>query len=63
LTDLPLHGVQTTLVPAGGATIVEFRPKAPGDYTLVDHALIRIDKGAMGSLIVTGPLSKIKLET
>jgi copper-containing nitrite reductase len=57
LTDLPLHGVQTTLVPAGGTSIVEFSPKAPGDYTLVDHALLHIDKGAIGTLTATGPLS------
>jgi nitrite reductase (NO-forming) len=51
----PNTNVQTTLVPAGGATIVEFTLQVPGSYTLVDHALARaINKGAAGVLTVTG---------
>jgi nitrite reductase (NO-forming) len=47
--------VQTTLVPAGGATIVEFKVQVPGSYTLVDHALGRaLAKGTVAQLIVTG---------
>lgn len=47
--------VQTTLVPAGGATWVEFTVDVPGDYLLVDHAITRaVDKGALGILTVTG---------
>ena len=53
-TNLVLENVQTTLVPAGGATIVEFTPEVPGTYILVDHALARLDKGAWGTLIVNG---------
>lgn len=48
------HNVQTTNVPAGGATIVEFTVDYPGKYVLVDHALMRTDKGAWGVLEVTG---------
>ncbi len=48
------ENVQTTLVPAGGATIVEFGVQYPGKYILVDHALARLDKGAWGVLEVTG---------
>ncbi len=48
------HNVQTTLVPAGGATIVEFTADVPGTYVLVDHALARMDKGAWGTLTVVG---------
>lgn len=48
------HNVQTTNVPAGGATIVEFKVDYPGNYVLVDHALMRTDKGAWGILSVTG---------
>jgi nitrite reductase (NO-forming) len=48
------HNVQTTNVPAGGATIVEFTVDYPGNYVLVDHALMRTDKGAWGVLTVTG---------
>jgi nitrite reductase (NO-forming) len=48
--------VQTTLVPAGGATIVEFKFDVPGTYTLVDHALGRaLDKGAVAQIKVSGP--------
>jgi nitrite reductase (NO-forming) len=47
--------VQTTLIPAGGAAIVEFRVDVPGRYLLVDHSLSRaLDKGAVGALIVSG---------
>lgn len=49
-----LHNVQTTLVPAGGATITEFTVEYPGNYMLVDHALSRLDKGAWGMLEVSG---------
>ncbi|MYM27557.1 nitrite reductase, copper-containing [Duganella sp. CY15W] len=48
--------VQTTMVPAGGSTIVEFTPKVPGNLTLVDHSLTRaFNKGAIGLLSVSGP--------
>ena len=50
----PLKNVQTTLVPAGGASMVEFQVDYPGNYVLVDHALTRIDRGAWGVLNVTG---------
>ena len=47
--------VQTTLVPAGGATMVDFKVEVPGTYVLVDHALSRaFNKGALGMLKVTG---------
>ena len=50
------ENVQTTLVPAGGATWVEFTVDVPGDYLLVDHAISRtIDRGALAILTVTGP--------
>lgn len=55
LTSPPLTDVQTTLVPAGGATVVDFTLREPGNYMLVDHALARIDRGAWGVLHVTGP--------
>lgn len=55
----PNTNVQTTLVPAGGSTIVEFTLQVPGSYTLVDHALARaLDKGAAGVLTVTGDQDK-----
>jgi nitrite reductase (NO-forming) len=51
----PLRNVQTTLVPAGGATMVEFQVNVPGTFVLVDHSLTRVEKGAIGELIVEGP--------
>jgi len=49
--------VQTTTVPAGGATIVEFKLEVPGRYILVDHALSRLERGLAGFLVVDGPAS------
>jgi FtsP/CotA-like multicopper oxidase with cupredoxin domain len=48
------RNVQTTLVPSGGATIVEFTINVPGDYLLVDHSIFRIDKGAIGMIRAVG---------
>lgn len=50
----PTKNVQTTLVPSGSASVVEFRVDVPGDYTLVDHAIFRIIRGAAGVLHVDG---------
>src|SRR4029453_3902010 len=51
----PATNVQTTSVPAGGATIVEFKLEVPGRYILVDHALSRLERGLAGFLVVEGP--------
>jgi nitrite reductase (NO-forming) len=49
------HNVQTTLVPPGGAAIVEFRTEVPASVLLVDHAITRVfNKGALAELKVTG---------
>jgi nitrite reductase (NO-forming) len=51
----PRRNVQTTLVPAGGAAIVEFKVDVPGRFLLVDHSISRaMDKGALGSIVVKG---------
>lgn len=55
LTAAPLTDVQTTLVPPGGAAMVEFDLEVPGRYILVDHALSRAERGLAGHLIVEGP--------
>jgi nitrite reductase (NO-forming) len=48
--------VQTTMVPAGGSTVVDFKLEVPGTYVLVDHSLSRaFNKGAIGMLKATGP--------
>lgn len=49
------ENVQTTLIPAGGAAIVEFKVDVPGDLVLVDHSIFRaFNKGALGILEVEG---------
>jgi nitrite reductase (NO-forming) len=53
-TNTIKQNVQTTLVPAGGATMVEFKVDYPGKFLLVDHALSRAGKGLVGALEVTG---------
>lgn len=52
---VPDTNVQTTLVPSGSASIVEFKAEVPGAYVLVDHSIFRIDRGAAGVLAVEGP--------
>ena len=50
------HNIQTTVIPPGGAAIVELQVQVPGTYVLVDHALFRsFNKGALGMLKVEGP--------
>jgi len=53
-TNTVKDNVQTTLVPAGGATIVDFKVQHPGKYILVDHALSRAGKGLAGVMEVKG---------
>ena len=49
------ENVQSTVIPAGGAVIVEFKADIPGSYTLVDHSIFRaFNKGALGQLKVEG---------
>jgi len=48
------HNVQTTLIPAAGSSIVEFKVDVPGDYLMLDHSIFRVAKGAVGILSVTG---------
>ena len=55
LTSPPLTDVQTTVVPPGGATMVEFTVDVPGKYILVDHAISRVERGLAGYLMVEGP--------
>jgi nitrite reductase (NO-forming) len=51
----PNSNVQTTLIPAGGAAVVDFKVQVPGTYILVDHSIFRaFNKGALGMLKVAG---------
>lgn len=53
------ENVQTTLVPAGGSAIVEFKLDTDGTYILVDHSIFRtFNKGSLGMLKVEGPSNK-----
>ncbi len=56
----PMHNVQTTTVPAGGAAVMDFKVDVPGTYVLADHALSRaFNKGAIGMLKVSGPADRV----
>ena len=53
------ENVQTTLIPAGGAAIMDFRLEVPGSYVLVDHSIFRaFNKGALAILKADGPENK-----
>jgi nitrite reductase (NO-forming) len=54
LTSTPSSDVQTTIVPPGGAAIVELELEYPGRYIIVDHALSRLERGLAGFLYVEG---------
>ena len=56
--DLMNENVQTTLIPAGGAAIVEFRIEVPGEYILVDHSIFRaFNKGALAQIKAEGDMN------
>ncbi|MNQ35307.1 Copper-containing nitrite reductase precursor [compost metagenome] len=51
--------VQTTLIPAGGSAIVDFKVETPGNFIMVDHSIFRaFNKGALGILKVEGNENK-----
>ena len=53
------ENVQTTLVPAGGSAITEFKVEVPGTLILVDHSIFRaFNKGALGMIKVSGAEDK-----
>ena len=57
--DLINENIQTTLIPAGGAAIVDFRVEVPSTLILVDHSIFRaFNKGALGMLKVSGESNK-----
>ncbi|OFZ65688.1 MAG: hypothetical protein A2V79_04340 [Betaproteobacteria bacterium RBG_16_56_24] len=53
-TGAPLLNVQTTVVPPGGSTMVEFKARVPAKYILVDHALGRLMKGNVAIIVAEG---------
>ena len=53
------ENVQTTLIPSGGAAIMDFHLEIPGSYILVDHSIFRaFNKGALAILKAEGPENK-----
>lgn len=49
------ENVQTTLVPAGGAVMVDFTAEVPSTLNLVDHSIFRtFHKGTLGQIVVRG---------
>lgn len=53
------YNVGTTLIPAGGAAILEFKADVPSNLVLVDHSIFRaFNKGALGIISVTGEENK-----
>jgi nitrite reductase (NO-forming) len=57
-----LTDVQTTLVPPGGATMVEMKLSVPGHYMIEDHHVSRLEKGAMAHLEVEGDANNALFE-
>ena len=54
LTSPLLTNVQTTVVPPGGATMVEMKLRVPANYIFLDHAIGRLTKGNLAILKVEG---------
>jgi nitrite reductase (NO-forming) len=53
------ENVQTTLIPAGGAAMMDFHIEVPGSYVLVDHSIFRaFNKGALAILKAEGGENK-----
>jgi copper-containing nitrite reductase len=55
LTSPPLEGIQTATIPPGDAGIFEVKASVPGQFTFMDHAMSRMEKGDMAFLEVSGP--------
>ncbi len=52
-TKVNQNNVQTTVVPVGGAAMVDLEMDVPGNYQFVDHSMFRaFNKGAMGAMEV-----------
>ena len=53
--NVPIRGSQSTLVVAGGGTVVEVIGQVPSTILIVDHALVRtFYRGALGKIEVSG---------
>ncbi len=58
--ELVNTNLQTTLIPAGGSAIVEFKMEVPGTFIIVDHSIFRtFNKGSLGMLKAEGSEDKV----
>ena len=58
--DFVNENVQSTMVPAGGSAMVEFKLDVPGTYILVDHSIFRaFNKGAIAMIKAEGPEAQL----
>jgi copper-containing nitrite reductase/plastocyanin len=55
LSSPPLEGIQTATIPPGDAGIFEVKARAPGEFSFMDHAISRMEKGDIAFLEVKGP--------
>ena len=55
LSSGPLEGIQTASIPPGDAGIFEVKARAPGQFSFMDHAISRMEKGDIAFLEVKGP--------
>lgn len=54
LTSPPVTGIQTVTVPPGGAAVLELKAAMPGKFAMMDHAIVRMEKGMLAVLDVKG---------
>ncbi len=58
--SVPTQNVQTTMIPAGGSAIVDFKLSVPGTFIVVDHSLTRaFNRGALAQLKISGDENKL----
>lgn len=55
LVSPPARSISVTLVPAAGTAVMEIQFDVPGQYTMMDHSIFRMRKGALGIINVAGP--------
>jgi nitrite reductase (NO-forming) len=52
LIDAPQHGIQTSIVPAGGGGVFDVKIDQPGIYPFVSHSFASVNMGEVGLLKV-----------
>jgi nitrite reductase (NO-forming) len=53
------QNLQTTMIPAGGSSTIEFKVDVPGTFIIVDHSIFRtFNKGSLGMIKVEGEEDK-----